>query len=364
MKKMGSLLYDDPPRVISPTLAGLIGERAALLLQQFPFLTSGSRTDREKFKEGKWWTYDSFPDLRKKYFPWWSERKIQSVVASLVEKELLVIGHFAHHPSDRRNWYAVDHAKLESLVEENVVVDDAGFIEIIDPKKSTSTTQKVRDGSRKNCEVTSRKNSEIITIDKDYGTEIPQDLPRAAGPGENWDKDLDDQVTLPDDEEETIEEVVYEYIDDDGNPTSSAGATLRSPKWRQPTKHKLCQSAFAATNRQYFKSQGERYNWIKIEKSIMPLDAHGKVKYPTEWVERIIEWANAKNVAYQTANVTRVTQISFPALMSAICNKVSRKDWINMELQTRRKAGTVGSWDNDSDDDGSDDAWDTEQEDT
>ena len=112
------LLINELPRLIPPKFACLIGKIEAIVLQQIHYLLGVSKKDKKKFKEGKWWTYDSFPDLKEKFFPFWSERTIQRIVANLEKQGVLFIGHFAPVRQDRRNWYAINYAKVHAILGE------------------------------------------------------------------------------------------------------------------------------------------------------------------------------------------------------------------------------------------------------
>ena len=81
-------------------------------------------------------------------------------------------------------------------------------------------------------------------------------------------------------------------------------------------------------------------SWLKAEKAVLALDVHGKARYPTKWVEAMIEWARSTNIEYQTANATRAIKISFPGLLKVIHNKEARDDWVIRELHIRRTTGT------------------------
>ena len=111
------------------------------------------------------------------------------------------------------------------------------------------------------------------------------------------------------------EEVVYTELTNDGNGIPQKGiSSLRNPKWRQPTNNILCKKAFRATRRKYFKNKGERTSWLKAEKAVLPLDVHGKARYPTEWVEAMIELARSANIEYQTA-CDKSCKNSFPCAL-------------------------------------------------
>lgn len=127
------------------------------------------------------------------------------------------------------------------------------------------------------------------------------------------------------DVDDTKEEPVYVDTGDE------FGDKEKAHKWEQPTNNRVLRDAFSATNKKKFLKE-ERSRWLAIEKAMMPLDKKGKVKYPTQWVEDCIQWADHGNRVYRAKTGSYGIKIAFPALLSLIENEERKRNWIARTL--------------------------------
>lgn len=143
---------------------------------------------------------------------------------------------------------------------------------------------------------------------------------------------------------QTVGEI--EYVDPE-DEFENRTRKLQSPKWKKATSE-LCIRAMRATGRIKceFADKNERHRWVMIEKSMAPLDPQGRVIYPTEWVEEMIEWASNANNLYQRQTLSSAVKITFGNLINAIMNEGKRTDWISKRL---KKGQFTASSDNDDD---------------
>lgn len=104
------LLFDEPPIVVSPSLACLIGLHEAMILQQIHYwlYKSGNTID------GKKWVYNSYKDWQKQ-FPFWSIATIKRTIKSLKKQDLIETGNYNKLKVDRTVWYTINYDKLESM---------------------------------------------------------------------------------------------------------------------------------------------------------------------------------------------------------------------------------------------------------
>ena len=173
MKDHSRVIVDESTRVFQPTLACLIGVNEAIVIQQIHYLVRLNKGDKKKFKEGRWWTYDSFSDLKEKFFPFWSERTLQRIVASLDKQGVLFVGRFSPFRKDRRNWYAINYAKVDALLSSHIPDDDNLSL--------SPTTTDCRDAPRQNdVMLTPRQDGVISTIYKESNTRDSNTLPPSA----------------------------------------------------------------------------------------------------------------------------------------------------------------------------------------
>ncbi len=95
-----------------------IGFNESLVLLQLEFLISIS----DHVIDGQVWTYQSYQDLKDRYFPWWSIATISRTMKSLEEKGLIISGNFNRAGFDRTQWYALNEEGLRSL--ESIRLED------------------------------------------------------------------------------------------------------------------------------------------------------------------------------------------------------------------------------------------------
>ncbi len=109
---MSKLLIDEPPLIILPGLAVLIGLNEAIFCQQLHYLI---QKRGEKHEEVLWvhHTYDEWRD----YFPFWSVETIKRVIRGLQDSEHVIARTFNEAKIDRTKWYRLDYSKFDRQVE-------------------------------------------------------------------------------------------------------------------------------------------------------------------------------------------------------------------------------------------------------
>lgn len=108
-----SLLINEPPLQVLPSLAVAIGLNEAMFLQQLHFWTTGAYG---KERDGRLWIYNTYEQWHEQ-FPFWSIPTIRRIVGAL-EKAGLIVSSTAYndHPSDRTKWYALDYDAIDGLI--------------------------------------------------------------------------------------------------------------------------------------------------------------------------------------------------------------------------------------------------------
>jgi len=162
-----SLLIDEGPLQVLPTLATAVGLNEAIILQQIHYWVKLYQKAGDKHHRhiGEWWVYNTIEEWRKN-FPFWSERTIARALDSLRKPytnqgeddpcpsrgPLVVTGNFNRQGYDRTLWYRIDYAELDKLTEaimtkchdgscQDVAMDDDNMAEPI-PETTQETTQK------------------------------------------------------------------------------------------------------------------------------------------------------------------------------------------------------------------------------
>ena len=116
MRTPTSYLLDEPPLLVIPSLAKLLGDvNAAIVLQQIHYWIEKSRKSKTSIKYGgRYWTYNSVMEWQEQ-FPWLTAGGVRHVLERLREKKLVLVKHLQLHTSDRRLSYTIDYSALDGL---------------------------------------------------------------------------------------------------------------------------------------------------------------------------------------------------------------------------------------------------------
>jgi len=108
-----SLLINEDPLQVLPTLAEKVGLNEAIVLQQVHYWLRKEKN----IIEGRKWTYDTYEKWQQKNFKFWSVKTVQRVFLSLEEQKLLIS--MQPEKRDRRKWYTIDYDRLEKLASDS-----------------------------------------------------------------------------------------------------------------------------------------------------------------------------------------------------------------------------------------------------
>src|SRR5688572_16276771 len=107
------LLISEPPLLVLPSLAVLVGLNEALFLQQLHYwlLQSGKERDGQK------WIYNTYEDWQKQ-LPFWSVRTIRRIVGELEGQGLIrSTTAYNNRKVDQTKWYCLEYRVLNSLTD-------------------------------------------------------------------------------------------------------------------------------------------------------------------------------------------------------------------------------------------------------
>lgn len=115
-KQYAAHLLDEPPMLVYPSLAVLLGINHSIVFQQLHFLINGQKTAKNKYnhvadQQGvmRWWVYNSYPDWVRDYFPWLSVAALKKIFPALEKDGLVLTMKGVKSKSDRRKWYTIDY---------------------------------------------------------------------------------------------------------------------------------------------------------------------------------------------------------------------------------------------------------------
>jgi len=347
----GSLLLNEQPLYTLPHLAkALGGSDEAMLVQQIHFYLELSRRsgDRRKYNDERWWTYNSFEEWRDGFFIWLSVRTLKRMVRKLVDAGILLIGHFSEMSRDRRNWYSIDYERLYEAILAAYADDQTDPMDSdnVTPSPSGQIDTMQSDNLSPSIVTNWHDVNLIKLLNESTDESLNQPNFRAAKDAARnlvinaQQEGNNESIEESNNSEEEELELTYVDTDEDGNELEAPGYR-DIPKWKKPTTD-LCIRALAACGRKYFKDKAERSRWIAIEKAMMPLDAAGKVRYPTRYVIETIEWFENKNRNYQIEKGKKGVCFVFAGLLKMLENRERRDDWITIALRNPHNVGAGG----------------------
>lgn len=106
-----SLLLDEAPLVIIPSLAERIGLNEAIVIQQLHYWLQKSTNIRDHRK----WVYNTYKGWQEQ-FPFWSEITVRRILTGLENKGIIITGNYNEMKADKTKWYSIDYEKLGGVI--------------------------------------------------------------------------------------------------------------------------------------------------------------------------------------------------------------------------------------------------------
>ena len=110
-----SLLSKEQCLVLSPTLAVMIGDRQAILLQQIQYWLDINEKTKSNYRDGRWWTYNTYEAWIEESFPFWNIRMLRRLMKDLEERGLVIARKFESADWKQRKWYTIDYDAVAAL---------------------------------------------------------------------------------------------------------------------------------------------------------------------------------------------------------------------------------------------------------
>lgn len=112
MNRKNSLLIDEPPLQVLPSLAKIIGLNEAIVLQQIHYWITNPSVGVER--DGYKWVYNTYEEWKDTNFPFWSVPTIKRVFASLEKSGLVVSVQFESKDWNHKKFYRIDYDVLSN----------------------------------------------------------------------------------------------------------------------------------------------------------------------------------------------------------------------------------------------------------
>lgn len=110
-RQTSSLLINESPLQVLPSLAARIGLNEAIILQQIHYWISRPGAQE---RDGRRWVYNSTVEWQDQFI-WWSVDTIGRALLKLERAGLLISGCYNEAKFDRTKWYTIDYDALEAL---------------------------------------------------------------------------------------------------------------------------------------------------------------------------------------------------------------------------------------------------------
>lgn len=157
-----SLIYDEPPIAIPPTLARVFKYNGAALLQQIHYFVELNKkkpkSAKKYFRDDRWWMYATYDELS--HYTHLDVSTLKRYVKRFVELEIIVIGRFNQAGYDRTNWYTVDKGKLNDYVNDALVQNEPTKVADCPDGDSGSLAPPIPETNQKTTPETNTNNSE------------------------------------------------------------------------------------------------------------------------------------------------------------------------------------------------------------
>lgn len=107
-------LLDEPPILVMPTLATIIGLNEAIILQQVHYWLKNKEQAKQDYIDGHYWVYNTYEQWQQQ-FPFWSIRTIRRTITKLENEGLLLSGNFNKAGFDKTKWYSINYDELNNI---------------------------------------------------------------------------------------------------------------------------------------------------------------------------------------------------------------------------------------------------------
>lgn len=111
---MSSLLINEPPLQVLPSLAKEVGLNESIMLQQMHYWLLKST---HEFNQ-EYWFYKTLEEWQLE-FPFWSTMTIRRILGNLEKNKLVKVGNFNKKKFDKTKWYTIDYQRVNRRCVQN-----------------------------------------------------------------------------------------------------------------------------------------------------------------------------------------------------------------------------------------------------
>ena len=97
--------------------AGTLGLNEAIIINQISYWNEINKKTGNNFKDGYYWTYNTYEKWSKSDFPYWSADTIRKTITALEEIGVIIsTDKYNSYKIDNTKWYRVDYDKLQEII--------------------------------------------------------------------------------------------------------------------------------------------------------------------------------------------------------------------------------------------------------
>lgn len=138
MTRKSDLLIKEPPLIVLPSLARLIGLNEAIILQQLHYWLDNQKAGA--MRNGQKWIFNTYEEWQEN-FPFWSISTIQRIFSNLEKNGIVVAAQLDAKSRDMRKYYRIDYDKLCMMQDSKLTLSNTPECDdVIDESEITSKT--------------------------------------------------------------------------------------------------------------------------------------------------------------------------------------------------------------------------------
>ena len=183
---MRSLLVDEYPLIVLPSLAKEIGLNEAIMLQQIHFWLG----KKKHYRDGRYWIYNTY-DGWVEQFPFWSKSTIRRAITSLEKQNLLLVGNYNKAGFDNTKWYTINYQQIKSVSRPSVQNEQTECSKWTDAPVQNEQTNTIDYTETNNIESSSKGNPFHF-----YETNFGVLSPFISESIKQWCNDLSDELVI------------------------------------------------------------------------------------------------------------------------------------------------------------------------
>jgi hypothetical protein len=150
---MSTLLINERPMMLLPSLAEKIGHDEAIVLQQIQYWIEKQEEleNTRTYRDGRWWVYNTVDVWREKQFRWWSVPTLKRILQRLEKMGLVLTRRYEQSEWNQRKWYSIDYeavTRLETAEVEGWKLQSSELIKVISGITSGDPSDPVKPESR------------------------------------------------------------------------------------------------------------------------------------------------------------------------------------------------------------------------